>query len=118
MSSPGCNSPERPAPGPERRKHVRHCLGKAVCGHITINDQEAIVPEIIQNISAGGVRVLLSRPLEPNTQPILELFNVENNYSFRQSMRVAYVANEAGGYFGVGGVFTRVLGTVEVEKFI
>jgi hypothetical protein len=118
MVSPSCNSPDVPPSGPERRKHVRYSLGKAVCGHIIINDQETIVPEIIQNISAGGVRVLLSGPLEPNTQPILELYNVENNYSFKQPIRVAYVANEAGGNFGVGGVFTRVLGTVEVEKFI
>jgi hypothetical protein len=53
-----------PASGADQRVHVRHLCGEGVVLRLAIRPEYRAHLSLIQDVSAGGVGLLLSRPLE------------------------------------------------------
>src|SRR5262249_2906991 len=103
-----------PSPGEERRKYVRYPANRATCSYLALPPNETLFPERIQNISAGGVRLVLDRKLDPGTIATLDLYNLTRDFPCRVSLRVAYTLEQPGGKFMLGCAFHGELDNGEV----
>lgn len=119
MADPTCQAPSPPASsgGAERRKHVRYPLGPSVCGYV-VDGTEIVIPEQMGNVSAGGIRLVLDRPLQPNAVAVVDLYNVAHNFPCREAIRVVYLKQQPDGRFIVGGAFIRTLGSMEIQELV
>ncbi len=120
MADPTCPSPGSPAPGggAERRSTTRYTPGPSLCGHLVDNKGSVIIPDEIRDLSAGGISLVLNRPIDPASNPTVDLFNASQNVACRQPLRVVHVRQQPNGQFLLGAAFTRVLGIVEVRDLV
>ena len=100
--------------GPERRQYVRYDPSPGTSIYLVTVGQEVLFPERIHNISAGGIRLVLDRKLEPGTVATADLFNITRDYPCQVSLSVAYVVEQPDGSVIHGCSFRRILHNVEV----
>ncbi len=115
-------NPTSPAPGPgggaERRLAARYRPGPSLCGHLVDGQGGVIIPDEIRDLSTGGIGLVISRPIDPTSTPVVDLFNAANNQPCRQPLRVVHFRQQPDGRFLLGAAFTRVLGRVEVKELV
>lgn len=115
-------NPSSGAPGPgggaERRLSARYNPSPSLCGHLVDSQGGVIIPDEIRDLSTGGIGMILSRPIDPSSSPVVDLFNASNNYPCRQPLRVIHLRQQPDGRFYLGAAFTRVLGRVEVNELV
>jgi serine/threonine protein kinase len=118
------SAPLAPAPsGAERRSTVRYrrVLGTACkkksCLHE--DDQDGLPwPAVVQDISQGGVGLVIGRRFEPGTVLVLELQPPGTSTARGVEARVTYVRAQPFGHWQVGCAFTEALTEDELHALL
>jgi hypothetical protein len=101
--------------GAERRRFHRYTASRATCSYLLIPSLEAIVPLKVNNISAGGISLILDRMIEPGSLATVDLYNVVRDFPCKVEFRVAYaLESRPGGPVVLGGPFARPLSAEEM----
>ncbi len=120
----------RPTAGPgksaadDRRRGVRYsCTLATVCEvDPCIHDGEAEAQDrwegIVQDLSTGGVRLLLRRRFEPGTELNVALEAPDHVFKRTLQMRVKWVRRGREGRWSVGGKFSEPMSKEDVRKLL
>jgi hypothetical protein len=111
---PGSHSP---CAASERRRQARHPAGE-VHADLTAEGDPTVHHVSVRNVSPGGIRLVLSRGIEPGTLLHLQLSRPHRNFSCAVTVRVVYVLAENGGDFITGCDFTRPLTAEELRGLL
>ncbi len=101
-----------PAAFVERRADARHRPAAGVACEVLATMGNAAWQATVQNISAGGVRLRISRPgcaLRPGRVLELILYNTAHNLRVPIRLRLTHARETAGGDYEVGGPFNTPL---------
>ncbi len=107
-----------PAPAAERRAWVRSGCGLEVACHVPSVDLEVIWPAQVEDISAGGVGLLLSRRFEPGTRLDVELPLSQGVFMRPLQAEVVRVAEHPRGGWLHGCAFPAPLTAPELEAVL
>jgi len=99
---------------PERRKYIRYTPSPATCIHLVTAAKEVLFPDHINNLSAGGISLVLDRKLEPSTIATVDFFNIARAFPLQLQLTVVYAIEQADGSVVHGCSFCRPLHSVEV----
>ncbi|MBL8797443.1 MAG: PilZ domain-containing protein [Planctomycetia bacterium] len=101
----------------ERRSSVRHpCLETSRRLVAAIGDDFCLAK--VRNISAGGVSLVLGRPLEAGTVLAVDLIDTQTNqFSRTLDVRVCYCVEHPSGDWILGGSFAELLSADEMRYF-
>ncbi len=101
-----------------RRKWVRHECDPDVSCRLLLGGDTVLAVERIQNLSAGGVNLVL-RDLVPTGKVVtVELCHAQRRVAIRREARVTYVFRAPDGRFTLGGAFAWELGLRELEQLL
>ena len=103
-------APSSPSSGIEQRAFVRHFC-----------DMGAVVdawPARIENISRGGVKILVGRRFEVGTVIKLELHVPGEDEFYLLLVKVVRIAEESNGGWGLGCAFVREITEEEIQKLL
>ncbi len=89
-----------------------------VRNHLVANVDGDPWPVRVRNISAGGVSLFTSRPLELESEVAVDLFNRATGFDGRIPARVVFVLPHPCGDHAVGLAFARPLTAEEVEGLL
>jgi hypothetical protein len=103
--------------GAERRRTVRYHVLETSASLLALVDDDSSLCRV-RNISAGGISLVTSRGIEPESMVQLELFNRIRQYYARVTLRVLYVVEHPDNDFILGGSFTRVLTPEEIAGLL
>jgi hypothetical protein len=95
--------------GPERRALVRYPCTLKTCFQLIGRDRDAGWPASVQNLSAGGIGLVLARRFEPGTLVSLRLEGVVEGSGHTLLARVVRVSPRRNGGWTLGCAFTRKL---------
>jgi hypothetical protein len=115
FDKPAVPPPNVEAPhGPERRKHIRYTPSSATCVHLVTAANDVLFPDRINNISAGGISLVLDREIKPGTIATIDLFNITREFPCQLELCVTYALGQEDGSVVHGCSFKRALDNVEV----
>jgi hypothetical protein len=98
----------------ERRRCPRFPANAAVRSHLSVTEGGDIWPERIRNISAGGISLLVDRPIAPGTMMTLDLYHIMRRLYCRRRLRVVSSIESEGGFI-IGGPFDGELWLDELQ---
>jgi hypothetical protein len=109
--------PPAPSSFPERRAWVRYyCLPPGL-DRVFVSAGGQRDPASVQNISRGGIGLLLGRRVEPGTAVRVELGNASATLLDARA-RVAHVTQEPAGDWLIGCAFDAPLSQEELDKLL
>jgi hypothetical protein len=103
--------------GTEKRKSVRF-EPKGPPPRLIANLKGDPYPAKVRNISAGGISILTSRPVQLDTVIEVSLFNKSRNFDCTVPLRAIYLIDSPEGTYILGGAFTRELSDEEVRGLL
>lgn len=75
-------------------------------------------PVRVRNISSGGVSLVLTRGVEPDTVLNIQLLNRPRMFFCKVDVRVTYVVEHPSGDWILGGAFARTLSDEELRMLL
>src|SRR6516225_2952859 len=99
-------APGSPAPG-EQRKWQRHACGPELACHIFSGPALDFWAVRVQNLSLGGINLVLDRLLPTGKVVIVELQNRTRQVSSQRQVRIIYSLKDPKGDLVVGGAFSQ-----------
>lgn len=116
---PAPSSPNSPEPGGiERRASTRYPCNLATSCRLIAAVEGDSWPGRVRNISAGGVSLVLSQPVESGTLLAVELRSTIRNFSRLVQVRVVYCIEHPSGDYILGGAFVLPLTDDELKAFL
>jgi hypothetical protein len=113
---------KRPENEPERRAWVRLGSEQEVCclpATPSIGaESETAWLAIVQDVSAGGIGLLVRQRFEPGTLLILELSARFDEVTRPLPVRVVHAAQEGKRFWTIGCAFASTLSPEELQKFV
>ena len=85
---------------------------------VILEPDGASCPAQPQDISRSGVRLVLARRLDAGTEATAVVYHPGRQFFVRVPMRVAYVIEQPGGRFILGGAFARELSDDELRGLL
>lgn len=76
------------------------------------------LPVRVRNISAGGVSLVLTRGIDPETLLTVQLLNRPRMYFCKVDVKITYIVEHPSGDWIVGGSFTRRLADEELRALL
>jgi hypothetical protein len=104
--------------GANRRKWVRHACSADVSCRLLLGGDTALAVERVQNLSAGGVNLVVNDLVPTGKILIVELCHVQRHVVIQREARVTYVFRTPDGRFALGGAFAWELGVRELEQLL
>lgn len=102
---------------PDRRSATRRqpTVGTTCCVHA---DGGIELQGLVWNLSASGVSILLSNPLESGVRYEIDLMDAGGDNPVRRGVRIAHVRRLRTGDYIIGGQFERPLSAEEMAPFL
>lgn len=104
--------------GLERRVLVRYPCTLKTCFQLIGRDKDAGWPATSQDLSAGGIGLILARRFEPGTLLALRLRGLSEGSSHTVLARVVRVSRRRSGGWTLGCIFTRKLDAEELQDLV
>ncbi len=104
-------------PGPERRRFPRQPAGLAIRSHVVATGFGDLWPKAIHTLSAGGISLIVNRPINPGEVITLDLYHIPRRFACQLQLRVVSRTEYEGAYL-VGGAFTRPLTQEELRGLL
>jgi hypothetical protein len=104
--------------GMDQRAVVRYPCTLKTCFQLIGRDTDAGWPATIQNLSSGGIGLVLARRFEPGTLLSFRLEAVSEGSSHTVLARVVRVSPRFNGGWTLGCIFTRKLEVDEVQALV
>jgi hypothetical protein len=102
----------------ERRAWARHPTKvEGCCGRIS-DGMEPRLPARIQDVSSGGIALLVRRPFHPGTVLVLRLDGGKSNWSGVLFARVVHSRPQGPGEWVIGCAFASPLDEEELRAFL
>lgn len=101
-----------------RRKWVRHPCGPDVSCRLILDTHTSLPVEQIQNLSAGGVNLVLNALVPTGKVLTVELRHETRQIVIRRDARVTYLFRTPDGHFNLGGAFAWELSMRELEQLL
>lgn len=101
-----------------RRKWVRHPCGPEVACRLVLDEQTILPVERIQNLSAGGVNLVLNDLVPTGKVLTVELCYEQRRVLVQREARVTYVFRTPDGRFTLGAAFAWELGARELKQLL
>ncbi len=101
-----------------RRKWVRHPCAPEVSCRLVLDEQTILPVERIQNLSAGGVNVILHDLVPTGKILTIELCHEPRRVLVQREARVTYVFRTPDGRFTLGAAFAWELGVRELKQLL
>jgi hypothetical protein len=101
----------------ERRRAARRRPTHETVCRLTGPGGEEVGRGLVWNLSASGVSLLLSLPLEPGTHVAVELTGA-GGATVHNGLSVVHLNRLRTGDYVLGGQFSRPLGEVELRPFV
>jgi hypothetical protein len=73
-----------------------------------------VLPDGIRDVSTGGLRLLLDRPLAVGTRATLDAYNITREFPCRVELRVVWIREDFPCRFAHGCAFVRELSNLEL----
>ena len=112
-----------PAMDENRREWVRFPIAIGTLGVVDSNVHsdsvgEELWPLVVQDISSGGIKILLARRFEPGTELFIELSDAQAKSPRRFAVRVMRVKCERAGHWTHGCSFVEPLGESKLKVLL
>lgn len=102
----------------ERRKWIRFpCHPRGTGGHLVAYLPGSLLAEVVRDISAGGLSLVLGHRLEPENLTV-ELYNLRSRFRLMLAARVVSVVEHSAGCFLVGAAFRWKLTVEELRRLL
>src|SRR6266849_4621747 len=101
-----------------RRKWIRHLCGSETTCRIIVESKQNFWAVEVQNISPGGINLVLDRIIPAGKLLTLELHRKDGDQSFQRQARVTYLFRNSEGRYVMGAAFSWELSLEELGKFI
>jgi hypothetical protein len=114
-------SAQAPVPqrkGRERRVTVRYAINKKACINVVVVLKNEPRVANVRDISAGGIALVLEKPLVSGTLLTAELYNASRLFFCSRLMRVTHSALEADGTFLIGCQFSTPLAYDQLQALL
>jgi hypothetical protein len=102
---------------PERRRFPRHPGALAIRSHLVATGFGDLWPKAIHTISAGGISLIVDRPIDPGEVMTLDLYHIPRRFACQLQLHVVSRTEYEGAYL-VGGAFTRALTQEELRGLL
>ena len=102
----------------DRRRNVRYPSGRGAASCLVTDEHGDLWPAEIRNVSAGGLSILLFRPVRQGAVLNVELANKVLRFCRRIQMRVLHSHSHPGGGYILGGSFNRKLSASELQALV
>jgi hypothetical protein len=109
---------QRPRPGLDRRKWIRHAPGARTVCRLVLNGTIAMWALQVRDVSVGGTCLVLDVLLPRGSVLLLELQNPAGRFSCRRQARLTHVDNGPGGNFTTRWVFSHDLSFAEADALL
>ena len=101
-----------------RRKWVRHPCGPEVSCRLVLDESTILPVERIQNLSAGGVNLILNDLVPTGKILTVELRHEQRPVLLQREARVTYLFRTPDGRFTLGAAFAWELGVRELKQLL
>ena len=101
-----------------RRKWIRHECGPEVSCRLILDGANHLRAKQIQNISAGGINLVLERMVPTGKVLTVELHHPQRAFTLKRQARVTYLFRNPEGNFVMGGAFAWELGIEDLENLL
>ncbi len=102
----------------ERRRNVRYPSGRGAASCLVTDEHGDLWPAEVRNVSAGGLSIVLFRPVQQGAILHVELANKVLRFCRRIQMRVLHSHNHPDGGYILGGSFNRKLSASELQALV
>jgi|SRR6516162_5878300 hypothetical protein len=101
-----------------RRKWLRHQCGTEITCRLTGEGNLDFWVKEVQNISPGGINVVLDRIVPTGKLLMIELHRQDRELQFRRPARVTYLFRDPEGRYVMGAAFAWELTYQDLETFL
>ena len=101
----------------ERRHFQRHQPTLAAQSHLVATEVGEMWPQSIHTISAGGISLIVDRPIAPGSTVTLDLYHIARKFFCQLSVRVISLTEEDGTLV-MRGAFERELTEEELQGLL
>lgn len=109
---------QRPCPGLDRRKWVRHAAGMRTVCRLVLDGTIAMWALQVQDISVGGACLVVDVLLPRGSVLLLELHNPSGRVSCRRQARLAHIEDGPGSNFTTRWVFSHDLSFADADALL
>ncbi|HEV3204650.1 MAG TPA: PilZ domain-containing protein [Gemmataceae bacterium] len=102
----------------DRRNWIRYPCSKDITCRVLTDDNEAFWAIRPQNISEGGIKLILDRFIGIGEMAAVEVFNNLRGFSFQGHIQVLFTFEDLHGYVVLGGSFIPEISAKDLEELL
>jgi len=101
-----------------QRATIRYHCAPATPGQVQLSDDHEYQRGWVQDLCTGGIGLLLTRPIVPNTKLIIYLKSVDGQHSFNLDARVVHSTQQPSGDWLIGCELSIRLSEDDLDRLL